>query len=67
MFGSSVDEVHESGAAVKLGEEDGGVGLRFGALYPLQTGSDATILTAAFAKYSASITAHPHFSCLVET
>lgn len=49
MFGSSVDEIHEPGAAVKLGEEDGGVGLRFGALYPLQTGSDATILTAAFA------------------
>lgn len=27
VVGAGIDEVHEAGAAVKLGEEDGGVGL----------------------------------------
>lgn len=61
VFGAGVDEVHEAGAAVELGEENGGVCLGLGTLNPLQARPDAAILAAAFAEYSASITTHPHF------
>lgn len=65
MFGAGVDEVHESGAAVELGEENGGVCLGFRALNPLQARPDAAIFAAALSEYSASITAHPHFRFLL--
>lgn len=46
MRRAGIDEVHEAGAAVELGEEDGGVGLWFGALDPLQTRPYTAILAA---------------------
>lgn len=62
MFRAGVDEVHEASTAIELGEEDGGVCLRFRALDPLQTGSDAAVLTATFSEHPASVATHPHFS-----
>lgn len=62
MVGSGVDEVHKAGAAVELGEENGGIGLGLGALDPLKAWPNATVFTTPFAEYSASIAAHPH-SC----
>lgn len=61
MVRTGVDEVHKAGAAVELGEKNGGVGLRFRALNPVQTGANTAIFAATFAKYSATITTHPHF------
>lgn len=43
------DEVDEAGAAEELGEEDGGVGLRFRGLDPLKTRAEHAGLAAAFA------------------
>lgn len=62
MLGASVDKVGESCAAVELGKEDGGVGLRFGALDPLQAGADGAPIAAAFPQDSTSIAAHPHLA-----
>jgi len=45
---TGVEEVHEPRTAIKLGEEDGGVGLRFSGFDPLKTRSYATVFTAAF-------------------
>lgn len=61
MIGTGVEEVHEAGTAVEFGEEDGGVGLRFGGFDPLKTRPYATVFTAAFSKNSTSVTAHTHF------
>ena len=55
-----MDEVLEAGAAVELGQENCGVGLGLGGFDPLKAGSDRAVFTAAFAKDSASITAHSH-------
>ena len=60
MFWAGVDEVHEAGSAVELGEENGGIGLGLGALDPLEAGADAAVLAAALAEDSAPIAAHPH-------
>ena len=60
MVGDRVDEVHKACAAIELGEEDGGIGLRLGALDPLQTGADAAVLAAPLAQHAASIATHPH-------
>ena len=60
MLGAGVDEVEKARAAVELGEEDGGVGLRFGAPDPLKAGPDGAVIAAALAKDSASIATHPH-------
>lgn len=60
MFGAGVDEVDKSSAAVELGQEDGGVGLRLGALDPLKARPDAAVLTASLSEDPASVTAHPH-------
>ena len=48
MFGAGGDEVDEAGAAVELGEEDGGMALCFGAFDPLQTRSNAAVLATSF-------------------
>lgn len=61
MFGAGVDEVHEAGAAVKLGKKDGGIGLRIRGFDPLKARLDATVLTTALTKNPTSITAHTHF------
>lgn len=65
MFWTSVDEIHEASAAVELGQKDGGVSLRFGALDPLQAGPNAAVLAAPFSQDSASVTAHPHYYSLI--
>lgn len=49
MFRTGVNEVHQSGAAVKLSEEDSSVGLRLGALDPLKAWPNAAIFAAALA------------------
>lgn len=61
MVRAGVDEVHKSGTTVELGEENGGVCLRFRTLDPLQTRPDAAIITAPFTQYPAPITTHTHF------
>ena len=61
VFRAGVDEVHEAGAAVELGEENSGIGLGLGAFNPLKTWFDATVLAAAFPEDSASVATHPHF------
>lgn len=60
VVGAGIDEVLEAGAAVELGEEDGGVRLGFRGFDPLEAGSDGAVVAAAFAEDSASITADPH-------
>lgn len=67
VFGAGVDEVHESSAAIKLGEEDSGVGLRLRALDPLKTRPNTTIFATTFSEYSATIATHPHFFFFVES
>ena len=66
MIGTSVDEVHESSAAIELGEKHGCVCLRFRRFDPTQTRSYTTIITTPFSKNSASITAHPHLLFLID-
>lgn len=66
MFGAGVDEIHEAGAAVEFGKEDGGIGLRFGGLDPLKAGADGAVVAAALAEDSTPITAHPHFCKISE-
>lgn len=61
VFRASVDEVHESGTAIKLGEKNSGVSLRFRAFDPLQARSNTAIFAASFAKDATSIATHPHF------
>lgn len=60
MLGAGGDEVDEAGAAVELGEEDGGVGLRIGAANPLQAGADGAVVAAPLAQHAAPVAAHPH-------
>lgn len=60
MVRTGVDEVHETGTAVELGKEDGGVGLGLGVLDPLKTRPDAAVLAAPLAEHPASVAAHPH-------
>lgn len=60
MLGSGIDEVHEASTTVELGEEDGSIGLGFRVLDPLETRSDAAVLTAALAKDPTTVAAHPH-------
>ena len=64
VVGAGVDEVHEAGAAVELGEEDSGVGLGLGAFDPLKARPNAAVLATPLAEYSTSITTHPHFFLL---
>lgn len=59
-LGAGVDEVDEAGAAVELGEEDGGIGLRLGTLDPQQAWADAAALAASLSQNSATVAAHPH-------
>lgn len=61
MFRAGIDEINEAGAAVELGEENGGVGLRIGGFDPLKAGSDATVFITALSKNPTSITTQPHF------
>lgn len=61
MLRAGVDEVHEAGAAVELGEENSGIGLGLGAFDPLKAWLDATAVAAAFPEDSASVATHPHF------
>lgn len=61
MFGTGVDEVHESSPTIEFREKNGGVGLRFRTLDPLKTRSNATVFTATFAKNTATVTTHTHF------
>lgn len=60
VVGSRGEEVEQPGAAVELGEEDGGVGLRVGALDPLQARPDGAALAAPLAQHTAPVAAHPH-------
>lgn len=60
VVGSGVDEVHEAGAAVEFGEEDGGVCLGLGGFDPLEAGPDAAVVAAALAEDAATVAAHPH-------
>lgn len=60
MFGASIDKVDEASAAVKFGQEDGGIGLKIGVFDPLKARSESAAIITAFAKDSTAITAHPH-------
>lgn len=60
VVGAGVDKVHEAGAAIELGEEDGGLGLCFGALDPLEAGSDGAAVAAPLPEDPAAVAAHPH-------
>lgn len=60
MFGASIDKVDEASAAVKFGEEDGGIGLKIGVFDPLKARSESAAIITAFAKDSTAITTHPH-------
>ena len=55
-------QVEQPRAAVELGEEDGGVGLRLRGLDPLQAGPDRARVAAALAQDAAAVAAHPHVS-----
>lgn len=61
MIRTGVDKIHETSTAVKFSEKNGSVGLRIRTLDPLQTRANTAIVTATFAKYSATITTHPHY------
>lgn len=61
MIRTSVDEIHKSSTAVKLGKKNGSISLRLGSLDPLQTRTNTAIFTTTFAKDSATVTTHPHF------
>jgi hypothetical protein len=54
-----VDEVEQPRAAVELGEEDGGVGLRVGGVDPIKTGADGAGVGAGLAKNAATVAAKP--------
>lgn len=58
---ASVDEIHEASTAIKLSEENSGVGLRLRGFDPLKTRPDATTFTAPFSKNSTTIATHTHF------
>ena len=62
MLRAGIDEVEKAGAAVELGEEDGGVGLGFRGFDPFKAGSDGAGLVTTFPEDSASIATHPHGS-----
>lgn len=64
MVRAGVDEVDKAGAAVKLGKESSGIGLRLRAFDPLKAWSNATIISAPLAEHSAPITTHSHFHSL---
>lgn len=60
MIRAGIDEVEEAGAAIKLGKEDGGVGLGFRGFDPMKARFDAAFFITAFPENPASIAAHPH-------
>ena len=64
VLGAGGDEVDEAGAAVELGEEDGGVALRVGAADPLQAWPDGAGVAAPLAQHAAAVAAHPHLNDL---
>lgn len=57
MGGPRIDEVDEAGAAVELGEEEGGVGLGFRGRNPLKAGPNGTIGATTFAEDSTTVAA----------
>lgn len=59
------EEVEEAGAAVELGEEDGGVGLGVRRFDPMETGSNGAISGATFAEDTTAIAAEAHGECNV--
>lgn len=61
MLRSGGDEVEEAGAAVELGEENGGVGLRIRRRYPFKAWPNYTLIAATFSENSTPIAAHSHF------
>lgn len=60
MLGARIDKVDEASAAVKFGEEDGGIGLKIRAFDPLKARPESAVVVTAFAKDSAAIAAHAH-------
>ena len=60
VVGAGIDEVDETGAAVELCEEEGGVALRFWGFYPVQACSKTAVIAAAFAEDPAGVTTRPH-------
>uniref|UniRef100_A0A804Q4T7 Uncharacterized protein n=1 Tax=Zea mays TaxID=4577 RepID=A0A804Q4T7_MAIZE len=60
VVGRGGQQVEQPRAAVELGEEDGGVCLRLGAVDPLQAGADGAGVAAALAQDAAAVAAHPH-------
>ena len=60
MWSGGIDEVDEAGAAVELGEEECGVGLRLRGFDPLQARSDWAVAAASFSQHSATVAAQPH-------
>jgi hypothetical protein len=58
-LGDGGEEGHEAGAAEELGDEDGGVALRLGAVDPLQARPQHARVAAPLAKHAAPVAAHP--------
>jgi hypothetical protein len=54
-----VDEVEQPRAAVELGQEHGGVGLRVGGLDPIEAAADGAGVGAGLAKNAATVAAKP--------
>ena len=55
-----VEEVEEAGAAVEFGEEEGGVGLRFGREDPLEARANGAVIGATFSENPATVAAESH-------
>lgn len=60
MVRTGSNEVGETSSAVELGEEESGVGLGIRIFDRLEAGSDAAVVGATFAQYSATIATHSH-------
>lgn len=60
MVRTGSNEVGEPSSAVELGEEESGVGLGIRIFDRLEAGSDAAVVGATFAQYSATIATHLH-------
>lgn len=63
VFRASFDEVDEASAAIELGQEESGIGLRIRGFDPLKARSNGAVIAATFAQDPAAIAAHPHGFC----
>lgn len=58
VVGTGIDEVDESGAAIELGQEHGGIGLGIGRLDPLKARPYRAVVATPFTKNPTTVAAH---------